>query len=140
LSIFKNIILFLSSFIFTSLIDFLWHIILFGNTYKKGLEKIGNTVDGNLKLKAIPGLASQILVVSCMSFIVLYKNTNNDYLSAFLLGAACGTLAITVYGLVNYALIKNWGLDITILEVIWGPIIGGLSGLFIIFIKSKLLA
>lgn len=140
MTIIKNIILFISAFIFTSLVDIVWHVLLFGNTYKKGLEKIANVTDGNMKLKALPGLLSQVLVVSSISFIVLYKNTNNDYLSAFLLGAACGTLAITVYGLVNYALIKNWGLDITILEVIWGPIIGGLSGLFIIFLKSKLLA
>jgi uncharacterized membrane protein len=42
-----------------------------------------------------------------------------------------GILAISVYGLVNQALIKDWTWTLTILEVVWGPIIGALGGTFI---------
>jgi len=45
---------------------------------------------------------------------------------------------ITVYGLTNYALFKDWSLKLTVLEVIWGPMLGSSSGVFVIWIKSIL--
>ena len=56
-----------------------------------------------------------------------------------LIGALAGILAITVYGITNYALFKDWSLKLTNLEVIWGPMLGGLSGAFIIWMQSLLI-
>jgi uncharacterized membrane protein len=53
-------------------------------------------------------------------------------------GILGGILAISVYGLVNQALIKDWSWRLTVLEVVWGPIIGGLGGLFIAWMYRAL--
>jgi uncharacterized membrane protein len=62
---------------------------------------------------------------------VLSVRAGQGYGVNVLVGALGGVLAISVYGLVNQALIKDWAWRLTILEVVWGPIIGGLGGLFI---------
>ena len=134
----KTLITYLLGFTFTSAIDFVWHILLFGKIYSEGMKNVGNVVDGQLKINGLTGILSQIFVVGAISFLVLYKNTELNYLDGALRGAAGGILAITVYGLVNHAFIKGWGLDITILEVVWGPIIGACSGVFITWITKTL--
>ncbi len=136
----KYIFLFLSSFIFTSLIDVVWHILLFGSIYQKRMEKIAPMADGQLNIKALPGLLSQVLVVSMLVLLINYKRPELELMDGAIIGAAAGVLAISVYGLVNYALVKNWTLDITILEVIWGPMLGGLSGMFIVWAKKLIFA
>jgi uncharacterized membrane protein len=39
----------------------------------------------------------------------------------------------------NYALFKDWNLTLTVLELVWGPILGGMSGLFVFWARSFLL-
>ena len=53
------------------------------------------------------------------------------FLSQILVVSALVVLGISVYGLVNQALIKDWTWRLTLLEFVWGPIIGALAGLFI---------
>ena len=128
------------SFIGISIIDAFWHLILFGKQYNQWFAPVARMLNGKLNLQLVPGLLSQLLVVATTMFLVLYKTGGHPKLyQGALIGAACGILAISVYGLVNYALINNWGLEITILEVLWGPILGALAGITIAFLSGKLL-
>ncbi len=129
----KNLTVFLITFIAASAIDALWHLVIFGNIYRSELKEIGKS-----PIIGWAGLVSQILVIGTITFLVLYKNTELKLIDGALIGAGGGILAITVYGTVNYALLKGWNLNITILEVIWGPLIGGLTGLFVTWLRSKL--
>ena len=72
-------------------------------------------------------------------FLVLYKTQKGTLAEAVLVGAVAGILAITVYGVTNFALFKDWTFVLTILEVVWGPILGGLSGAFAFWMKTLLL-
>jgi len=92
-----------------------------------------------MAINPFAGILSQVLVVTCIVFLVLFKTQNVSYLEAALIGAIAGILAITVYGLTNYALFKDWSLKLAVLEVIWGPILGASSGAFVIWMKSLLL-
>ena len=134
----KYLWLWLGSFIFISAVDAVWHLVLFGRLYKENFQPVARMKNGQLDLNGPAGLLSQILVVSMLIFLVLYKRDQLSYQDSFLIGAAGGVLAITVYGLVNFALIKNWGLTITLLEVVWGPLLGGLGGVFIHWLFAQL--
>ncbi len=126
------------SFLITSAIDAFWHLVIFGKQYSAWFAPVARMENGKLALQGLPGLLSQILVVAVTMFLVLYKTGGHPKITeGALIGAACGILGITVYGLVNYALINNWGLEITILEVIWGPLLGALSGMTITYFAQK---
>ncbi len=95
--------------------------------------------NGKVVIKPLPGILSQIAVVtSIMMITLLAYNLGATTLITAVLGALAGVLAISVYGLVNYSLIKGWSADITLLEVIWGPIIGTFSGLLIVYLYNIL--
>lgn len=121
-----------AAFVGISLIDAGWHLGLFGWAYGPGFRRVARMRDGKMSLQPIPGLVSQVLVVSCLVVLsILSVRAGQGYPVNFLVGALGGVLAISVYGLVNQALIRDWTWRLTILEVVWGPIIGGLGGLFI---------
>jgi uncharacterized membrane protein len=121
-----------AAFVGLSAVDALWHLVLFGWAYGPDFRRVARMKDGKMALQPIPGLISQVLVVSAlMVLVVLSVRAGQSYPVNLLAGAMGGVLGISVYGLVNQALIKDWTWRLTILEVVWGPIIGALAGLFI---------
>ncbi len=121
-----------AAFFGISFIDALWHLVLFGWAYRPGFRLVARSRDGKMSLQPLPGLLSQILVVSALVVLtILSVRAGQGYPVNFLVGALGGVLAISVYGLVNQALIKDWTWRLTMLEVVWGPIIGGVGSLFI---------
>jgi uncharacterized membrane protein len=121
-----------AAFVGLSAVDALWHLVLFGWAYGPDFRRVARMKDGKMALQPIPGLISQVLVVSAlMVLVVLSVRAGQSYPVNLLVGAMGGVLGISVYGLVNQALIKDWTWRLTILEVVWGPIIGALAGLFI---------
>ena len=135
----RYVLLWVMSFVFTSLIDALWHLVCFRRSYVEGLKPLARMNGEKIAFQPVAGLLSQVLVVSAIVFLVLVLAGKGNYGAAFLVGAAAGILAISVYGVTNYALFKNWNLTLTLLELVWGPILGGLSGLFVFWSRSFLL-
>jgi uncharacterized membrane protein len=139
MNIFRYFLVWLLSFAFTSLIDAIWHLGIFKKAYSEGIKPLARMSGDKMAINPIAGILAQVLVVTCIVFLVLYKVQKVNYQEAMLIGAFAGILAITVYGLTNYALFKDWSLKLTVLEIIWGPILGASSGAFVIWIKSILI-
>ncbi len=138
MTVLKYGLLWLLSFAFTSLIDAAWHLGIFGRAYAADFKPLARVADGRLTFNIPAGLLSQVLVVTTLGFLVLFLAGRGTALEAAAVGAAAGILAISVYGVTNYALLKGWTLRLTILEAVWGPLIGGLSGLFIFWLRGRL--
>ncbi|MFC2141784.1 DUF2177 family protein [Acidobacteriota bacterium] len=139
MNIARYFLVWLSAFAFTSLIDAIWHLGIFRRAYSEGIKPLARMSGEKVTLNPIAGVLSQVLVVTCLVFLVLYKAQKVNYPEAMLIGAIAGILAITVYGVTNYALFKDWSLKLTVLEAIWGPMLGGLSGAFVVWMKSLLI-
>jgi uncharacterized membrane protein len=137
MNVLRSVALWVLSFVFTSAIDALWHLVLFKRSYSDGLKPMARQKDGKIILKGGPGLLAQALVITCLILLVVLAAKGSFLLSAAV-GSLAGILAISVYGITNYALLKDWSLTMTVLEVIWGPILGGLSGSFIFWARTWL--
>ncbi len=127
------------SFVGISAVDAVWHLLIWGRTYREDIRKVAAVVDGKLVLRNASGLLSQVLVVT--AFVVLASlqfRSPDPYLRAIVSCAMGGVLGISVYGLVNHWLIRNWSGAITVLEAVWGPLIGAFAGWFIVW-AAKLL-
>ena len=138
MNIIRYFLVWLLSFAFTSLIDAIWHLGIFKKAYSEGIKPLARMSGEKITLNPVAGILAQVLVVTCIVFLVLFKTQKVNYLEAALIGAIAGILAIAVYGLTNYALFKDWSFKLTVLEVIWGPMLGASSGVFVIWIKSIL--
>ncbi len=46
-------------------------------------------------------------------------------LNAFMLGALLGALCYATYDLTNYATLKNWTLQITVIDILYGALTAG---------------
>jgi uncharacterized membrane protein len=135
----KYVAIWFAAFFAISAIDALWHLVLWGRVYSRAFKPIARTKNGKSALQPIPGIVSQVLVVSAMMVLaVLSVRGGYGYAANFLVGAMGGVLGISVYGLVNQALIRDWSWRLTVLEVVWGPIIGGAGGLFIAWLYRAL--
>lgn len=131
---------YLLSFGAASILNAVWHLLLFQNQYGLWLLPVARMVDGKIAFQPIPALLSQALFVAATMFFVLLGTKGHQKSErAALIGAACGILAISVCGLANYAVIGNWGIEMTILEVVWGPMLGAGTGMTIAYLGKKLL-
>jgi len=139
MNVLRYLLLWAVSFIFTSVFDALWHLVIFKKSYVEGMKPLARRSGAKMSFKAGPGLLSQVLVVTSLVVLVLIAARGGTALPAVIVGALAGVLAISVYGVTNYALFKDWNLTLTVLEFIWGPLLGGISGLFVFWAKSFLL-
>ncbi len=139
MTILRYALLWVLSFAFTSAIDAIWHLGVFRKAYTEGIRPLARMSDGKMAFNGAAGILAQVMVVTCIVVLVLYKAGSGTYAGAVLVGALAGVLAISVYGITNFALFKDWGPTVTILEMIWGPILGGLSGIFVFWLKTLLI-
>lgn len=131
--ILKYALLWVASFIGISAVDALWHLVLWGRVYGADIKRVAVVVDGKPVFHNASGLLSQILVIT--AFVVLVSlNAHSDApaLKAIVSCTMGGILGISVYGLVNFWLIRDWSAAMTVLEVVWGPLIGAFAGAFIL--------
>ncbi|MHB8094676.1 MAG: DUF2177 family protein [Candidatus Aminicenantales bacterium] len=127
------------TFVFTSAIDALWHLALFKKVYTLDFKPLARMAGDRISFNGPAGILSQALVVTGIVILVLYSTAGRGTSAgALLVGALAGVLAISVYGITNYALMKDWSLRLTVLEVVWGPILGGMSGLFVYGVRGLL--
>jgi len=122
------LLVYVGTFIGASIIDALWHVVLFGSMYRVLTPPL-----------LVPEILSRILFVTALVFMVLYKTGGHPKMrESTMIGAVVGILAISIYGLTNFAL-HTWSLELALLEVVWGPIAGALYGVVIAFLSKKLL-
>lgn len=138
--ILKYAVLWISSFITISAVDAIWHLVLWGKVYGADIVKVAPLVDGKVVLNNnISGILSQVLVIT--AYVVLaslqFKSVK-PYLYGILSCVMGGILGISVYGLVNHWLVRDWSLAMTVLEGVWGPMIGAFSGFFIVWMSKFL--
>lgn len=125
-------LLWLVSFIAISAVDALWHLGVWGKIYGAGIRRVAVVVDGKPVLHNVSGLIAQVLVIT--AFVVLASLALQSGGAASKAVLACvmgGVLGISVYGLVNHWLIRDWSAAMTVLEVVWGPALGAFAGVFI---------
>jgi uncharacterized membrane protein len=137
--ILKYVVLWAISFVGISAVDALWHLVIWGKIYGADIRKVAVIADGKPVFNNSSGVLSQVLVIT--AFVVLASlqfHSDGPYLKGIVSCMMGGILGISVYGLVNRWLIRDWSLAMTVLEGVWGPMIGAFAGLFIVW-TSRLL-
>ena len=67
----KYVAIWFAAFFAISAVDALWHLGIFGWAYGPGFKSVARMKEGKLSLQPIPGVVSQILVVSALVVITI---------------------------------------------------------------------
>lgn len=115
-------------------IDMVWLIIISKKFYA---QHLGYLMKTNVNFVAA-GLFYLLFVVGLVVFSVSPALEKNSWLQALLLGALLGLISYATYDLTNLATIKDWPLVVTIVDIIWGTVLGALVSLVSYLIVSKI--
>lgn len=131
--------LFVPSFVFYFLIDILWVTRIAKRFYAESIGHLLRTTDAVLASQWSAAIIVYVLMIVGILAFVLPK-TGGSYLMGLLWGAFFGLIVYGAYDFTNYAILAGWPLNLTIIDIIWGMVMCGLTSLLATIIQSYLYA
>jgi uncharacterized membrane protein len=114
-------------------IDAIWLGIIAKNLYSK---TIGHLLSDKPNLLA----ALIFYLLYCVGIVVFAINPalkEKSWLTALQLGAFLGCIAYATYDLTNLATLRDWPLQVTVIDIIWGTFLTGSVSLISYLILNK---
>ena len=121
----------ISLFIFI-VVDLIWIAGIMKNFYRMQLGHLSRTTNGSMSPNIPSSIIVWMLIVLGLILFVLPKipKTGPGF-EGILWGALFGLVVYGVYDLTNYALLKDWTLSMTIVDMLWGTVACGISGFIV---------
>ncbi|MBU1145539.1 MAG: DUF2177 family protein [Firmicutes bacterium] len=111
------------------LVDLIWLTLISKNLYNKYLSSFMG------KVRWIPALLFYLLFILGLTFFVIEPSlTKASFSYALFAGILFGLITYATYDLTNLATLKNWPIQITIIDLIWGMFLGGFVSSITFFI------
>lgn len=118
----------LSTIPLIALVDFIWFSLIAGKFYDTYMGTFVSRTNGSIDIKLFPALLVYMALSFGIAFFVLPKVAGIESLAhVFLIGAIFGLVVYAVYDLTNYAFLTNWSLTLSLVDMAWGFVIGGIS-------------
>jgi len=80
-----------------------------------------------------------LFIVGLLVFVIKPALISGEPLKALFLGALFGLISYATYDLSNLATLKDWPLIVTIVDLIWGSVLGGAVSFFSVLLGRWLL-
>ncbi|MFO7886889.1 MAG: DUF2177 family protein [Eubacteriales bacterium] len=80
-----------------------------------------------------------IFIIGIVYFVVNPAIINDNWRYALFAGMLFGFITYATYDLTNLATLKDWPLKITIIDLIWGTSLGGLTSIISFLINKRIL-
>jgi uncharacterized membrane protein len=123
---------YLITFIIFLVIDFIWLGAVAKNLYR---DQLGFLMKENFNMVA--AFAFYILFTAGIVFFVLNRAIAiSSWQYALFAGMFFGLITYSTYDLTNLATLKDWPLTITIIDLIWGTFLGGITSLLSYFVVN----
>jgi uncharacterized membrane protein len=105
-------------------LDLVWIGVIASNFYKSQTGHLLNMVDGNMQVNIPAALATwAVIVTGVQVFVFPRAGASASLLQVLLWGAVFGAVVYAVYDLTNYALLKDWPLVVTVVDIFWGAVV-----------------
>jgi uncharacterized membrane protein len=119
------IIAYVASLIVFGVLDAIWLTTMASRLYRPALGEI--LLDD---LRLVPALAFYFLYpIGLVVFAAIPAVRAESAATAIAYGALFGFLAYATYDLTNYATLRNWTLQITIIDLVYGAVVAALTSL-----------
>jgi len=131
----QRVLLYLITLVVFFLIDMVWLGVVAKGFYRKQLGPLLNP-----KANWIPAVLFYLLfIVGLIVFAVKPALLNGRPWDALFLGALLGLISYATYDLTNLATLKDWPILVTIVDLLWGTLLGGVVSLVSTIIGKSLL-
>jgi uncharacterized membrane protein len=80
-----------------------------------------------------------LFIVGLLVFVIKPALISGEPLKALFFGALLGLISYATYDLSNLATLKDWPLIVTIVDLIWGSVLGGAVSFFSVLLGRWLL-
>ena len=109
-------------------LDLVWIGLIASNFYKSQTGHLLNMVDGNMQVNIPAALATwAVIVTGVQVFVFPRAGASASLLQVLLWGAVFGAVVYAVYDLTNYALLRDWPLVVTVVDILWGAVVCSLT-------------
>ncbi len=115
-------------------IDMVWLGLVAKNFYK---SQIGFLMKPNINWMAAI-IFYLLFIVGLVLFVIAPAVEKVSWMHALLFGALFGLITYATYDLTNLATLKDWPLLVTIVDLMWGTMLGALVSVITYFIASKI--
>ena len=133
---FKNsLLLYVITFVCFFLIDLTWLGLIAKGFYRKHL---GSLMTSRVNWAAAV-LFYLLFIFGLLVFVVRPGVVDDAPLRALLLGALLGLVCYATYDLTNLATLKDWPMIVTVVDLIWGTVLGGAVSLISVLIGRAVL-
>lgn len=112
------------------LLDLLWIGFVASGIYRNQIGHLLNIVNGQMVVNVPAALATWAVIVTGVQLFVFSRFSGEGSLPLLMLwGAMFGLNIYAVYDLTNYAVIRNWPLTVTIVDILWGAVVCSMTSL-----------
>lgn len=102
------------------LVDMVWLGVIAKRFYN---EQIGHLLKANVNwIAAI--VFYFIFIVGIVTFVLVPAWNDGTWVQALLMGGLFGFIAYSTYDLTNLSTLKDWPMALTIVDLIWGTVLG----------------
>jgi uncharacterized membrane protein len=109
------------------LLDLIWIGGIASNFYRNQTGHLLHIVDGRMVVNIPAALATWALIVTGIHLFVLPRAAQGGLPGFLFWGALFGAITYGIYDLTNYALLRNWPLTVTVVDILWGAVLCGLT-------------
>lgn len=122
------------AFILFLIIDLIWLGLIAKNLYQR---QIGHLMAENVKWGA--AIIFYLLFIGGLVFFAISPAAKEgEWTKALLYGALFGFMAYATYDLTNLATLKDWPIQITIIDLVWGTFLGASVSTLTYFVNNFL--
>ena len=119
----KWLITYVSMLIFMLVVDIIWLSVIAKPIYQQGIGHL-MAAKPNLIFAALFYL---VYVFGLLRFAIKPNRAWAGVKQTFFAGASVGLLVYASYDLTNLALLKDWPLGLSLLDIAWGTLLSGIS-------------
>ena len=99
-------------------IDMIWLGFVASSFYR---ERMGDL----LQINWTASIIFYLVFLVGLTFFATYPNVDKGWQMVLLYGALFGFFTYATYDLTNLSTLKDWPLDLVIVDIIWGTVLGG---------------
>jgi uncharacterized membrane protein len=130
----KTIISFLAAGLTFSVLDYIWLAHVAKKFYLEKLAPLVTIKDGSLVVN-YAGAAVFYVLALVATYIFAVRGATSQ-MQAIYNGAMLGFFMYAFYDMTNYATLKNWSLQLSVVDIIWGTFLMSAVAGVMYFVKS----